>query len=103
MIDNDFGIGKITIDCEARCYCPLGKDWYTNQFTIFLEPDKHIPDYCDIDKFVKSEIENKNFIIEKAVMVLHEYLTMTYEPKSCKVVSYAGDATHSPVTVEKWQ
>lgn len=102
MIANDFGINKITIDCEARCYCPLGKDWYTNQFTIFFEPDEYIPDYLDVDKFVKEEIDNKHFIIEEAVSVLHEFLTIQYRPKSCRVVSFAGDATHSPVSVEKW-
>lgn len=102
MIDNDYGIGKITIELEARCFCPMGNDWYTNNFTVFFEPDKSIPDYCEVDNFVKKEIENKNFIIEKAVMVLHEFFMKNYKPKSCKVISYAGNATHSPVTVEKW-
>ena len=52
MITNKYGIKTIQISSKAKCYCPLGKDWYTNNFTIFFQVGEIIPDYCEMDKFI---------------------------------------------------
>lgn len=101
MIKNKFGIKHITIKSSCKNYCPLGKDWYTNNFNISISPKDLIPDYCDIDNFIKTEINNKHFIIEEAINKLHSFIITKYKPSDCEVLSYVDDATHSSVIVEK--
>lgn len=98
---NTHGIKKITIFAEAKCFCPLGKDWYTNRFEIDIEPAQYIPDYCDIDKYIAENINGKHMIIEEAVAKLYEYIKGEYAPAKCKISSYVDDATHSAVAVVK--
>ena len=100
-LENIYGIKKIQIRAEAKCFCPLGKDWYTNHFLIDIEVAEFIPDYCDVDKFIAENINGKHFIIEEAVAILHEYIKGEYFPASCKITSYVDDATHSTVSVVK--
>lgn len=101
MVENKYGIGEIEIECKAKCFCPLGNDWYTNQFTIMIVPDKKIPDYCEVDAWIERTINGKTMIIEAAVDALHKHIVEGYEPKECRVVSYVDDAKHSTVTVCK--
>lgn len=101
MIKNEYKINEISIDATAKCFCPLGKDWYTNQFTVNMTPSGFIPDYCEIDAFIKDEINGKHFIIEAAVAMLYEHITEKYRPASLEVLSYVDDAAHSAVTVRR--
>jgi len=100
-LENTYGIKKIEIKAEAKCFCPLGQDWYTNHFLIEITPAKYIPDYCDIDEFIKEHINGEHLIIENAVAVLYEYIKEQYSPEYCKITSYVDDATHSAVSVIK--
>ena len=52
MIENEYGISRIKIESTAKNYCPLGKDWYTNNFAIEIEVADSIPDYCHIDEYI---------------------------------------------------
>lgn len=101
MVENVFKINEINIDATAKCYCPLGKDWYTNQFTVNMNPSVFIPDYCELDAFIKEEINGKHLIIEAAVAKLYEHITEKYSPAYLEVVSYVDDAAHSAVTVRR--
>lgn len=102
MIKNTYGIRKITIKAETKCYCPLGHDWYTNHFEIEMEPDKAIPDYCAVDNWIKENLSGKHHIVESAVCELHAYICANFAPHSCVVRSYVDDAAHSTVIVEKY-
>lgn len=101
MIKNTFGIGEITIESTAKCYCPLGKDWYTNQFSVDFEPGEYIPDYCEVDEWIAQNINGQHMIIEAAVAALYDHLMNTYKPAGLYVESYVDDAKHSAVTVCK--
>lgn len=101
MVTNSFGIKAITIESTAKCYCPLGNDWYTNKFTVDFVPGEFIPDYCEMDAWIAANINGKTMIIEDAVSSLHKYLQETYHPASLRVKSYVNDARHSTVTVCK--
>lgn len=102
MIKNEYKIANITIrNDKAKCYCPLGKDWYTNQFEIYIEPAEYIPDYCDVDKYIEENINGKELIIEAAVALLYDYIMETYRPRTLAVTSSVEDAAHSEVTVER--
>ena len=101
MVNNSFGIKAITIESTAKCYCPLGNDWYTNKFTVDFVPSKFIPDYCEMDNWIAANINGKTMIIEDAVATLHKYLESTYAPASLRVRSFVDDARHSSVTVIK--
>ena len=101
MIKNEYGIDEISIDSTAKCYCPLGKDWYTNQFSVTIKPNDYIPDYCELDVFIKDEINGKHLIIEAAVALLFQHITELYDPAYLEVVSYVDDAAHSAVTVRR--
>lgn len=101
MVENGYEIRGITIKNTAKCFCPLGKDWYTNNFVIHFTPDRNIPDYCEMDKWIDQNINGKELIIEAAVHMLHTYLKDTYKPKQVMVESHVTDARHSEVTVYK--
>ena len=98
---NTYGIKVIQIEAEAKCFCPLGKDWYTNHFLIEMNPAEFIPDYCDIDNFIKEKINGAHLIIEAAVDFLYAYIKNEYAPEYLKITSYVDDATHSTVNVVK--
>ena len=85
----------------AKCYCPLGNDWYHNRFIITMIPDLYFPDYCVIQSWINENINEKDFIIEDAVDKLYAYLVKTYSPKSLEIKSHVDDAGHFPVEVIK--
>ena len=98
---NEQGITKIKFTQNAQCFCPLGNDWYTNQFTVEIVPNELLADYVDVEKFIRNEIAGKSFILEDAVSTLFNYIHEQVEPKYLKVSSYGDDAVHFPVTVTK--
>lgn len=100
--ENKQRISKIIIKPEAICFCPLGNDWYTNEFEIEFIPNEFFPDYCDIEKFLNVQIRGKSLIIEDAVSMFYNYLEAEYKPLALKVAAYVNDVTsHSPVVVIK--
>lgn len=99
--NKELNISKIHISPNAKCFCPIGKDWYTNMFTIEMVPDNIIPDYVEVDEFVQKSINGKDLLIEQAVNTLYNFMKETYQPKSLKVSSSVGDAAHSYVFVTK--
>ncbi len=98
---NETGVTRIKFTQNAQCFCPLGNDWYTNQFEVEIVPDKLLVDYIDVEKFIRKEISGKNYIIEEAVSTLFNYIENEIKPKYLKVGSYGADAVHFPVTAEK--
>ena len=101
MLENAQGIREIVMYPTALCYCPLGKDWYHNQFKVTMRPDRFFPDYCDVQAWIEDNIDGHPHIIEDAVDQLYDYLSETYEPMSLEVKSHVDDAGHFPVTVTK--
>lgn len=99
MVQNKYGIRNVTINAKAKCFCPLGMDWYTHQFTIDIDVAEAIPDYLDVDKFIAENIYGKSMIIEEATAKVYRYIMDEYQPYSCTVYSRVEDASHSPVTV----
>ena len=53
---NEYGVSKIKYTQKCRCFCPIGKADYTNNFTVTITPKKWIPDYCEIDKFIREQL-----------------------------------------------
>ena len=100
MIDNDYGVKRITMYPEAICYCPLGHDWYTNKFEVMMKVNDVIPDYCEVEKWLDKNIRGKSLIIEEALEGFREYLEETYRPTALEIISSVYDAKHFPVKVE---
>lgn len=104
------GISVIEMHCKMRGFCPLGDDYYTNQFKVTFKPGTQIPDYCDVENFLLANeklIYHKEFnphgkklIIEDSVDLLYEHLQQ-YKPLFLRVESYVDDAAHFPVLVVK--
>lgn len=98
---NEQEISNIQIGpIKVHNFCTLGKDWYTNNLSIVIRPYNEIPDYVDIDKYIKS-LEGEHLIIEDVVAKVYEHIYNVYQPKYLKISSYVDDAVHSPVMVEK--
>ena len=57
---NEYGVSKIKYTQKCRCFCPIGKADYTNNFTVTITPKKWIPDYCEIDKFIREQLDGKS-------------------------------------------
>ena len=41
--ENRYGVRKIVYKQKCRCFCPIGKADYTNEFTVTMEPAEIIP------------------------------------------------------------
>lgn len=101
-LTNEQGINNIVMQPKAICFCPLGDDWYTNEFEINMDVRNYFPDYCDIEKFLNEKVRGKALIIEDAVKIVYDYIYDEYEPANLEVISYINDVTsHSPVVVTK--
>lgn len=99
MVKNKYGIRNISIDAQAKCYCPLGRDWCTNHFTIDIEVAEDIPDYVKLDEWISENINGHSMIIEEATAAVYQHVMDEYSPYSCTVRSYVDDAAHSSVAV----
>lgn len=101
MLKNDYDVKEVVMYPTAKCYCPLGNDWYTNKFEVRMTVGAVIPDYCEVEKWLDENISGKSLIIEEAVEKFHKYITETYSPLSLEVMSSVDDAKHFPVSVKK--
>lgn len=100
MIDNEYGIKEIVMYPVAICFCPLGNDWYKNQFEVKMQINQKIPDYCEIERWLDENIRGKSLIIEDAVNKFYSFLIETYKPVLIEIKSYVNDAKHFPVEVK---
>lgn len=97
MIENKEKVRYIEMYPKARCFCPIGKAWYTNEFKASFFPNEYYLDYLDVENFINKEIEGKSLTIEEACKKLYDYL---YEKvDNVQVESHVNDATHFPVKV----
>lgn len=97
--ENKQNISNITLFKKLHNFCILGKDWYTNNLTIIMEPGEIIPDYVEIEAEI-NKLESQELIIEDVVNLVFEIVN-SYNPKRIKVISEVDDATHLKVKVEK--
>lgn len=100
MIENKTGITEIKMTKIAHCFCPLGGDWYTAHITMTVKPDAHLFDYCDVDEYIKRNIEGQKLIIEEIAKELVD-MCRTIVPYRVEVEIFVEDAVHLPVTVKK--
>lgn len=98
--ENKQGITKIEFNQNIQCYCPLGSDWYTNHVHVSVIPNNVIPDYCDVDDFMRS-LGGESLIIEDVVDKIFTYFISEYGCLYVKVQSFVDDAKHLSVTVVK--
>ena len=84
---------------KCRCFCPIGKADYTNEFTVTMEPAEIIPDYCEIDKFIRECLEGESLVIEEAASKLKKKLVEEVHPSWIMVESAVNDAPHGNVVV----
>lgn len=98
--ENVQGITRITFNHRTNNWCPLGNDYYTNQFTVSFTPGKVIPDYVEIQEDVGKRINHQPLSLEDAVSIMFDIVNV-YDPKELIVKSYGDDAVHFPVEVVK--
>lgn len=96
---NAYGVRKIVYKQSCKCFCPIGKTEYTNNFTVTMEPSDTIPDYCEIDKFIQECIEGESLVIEEAAYKLKRKLMEYAHPSWIMVESAVNDASHGDVVV----
>ena len=99
MFENEQKISKIVMKGRSHNFCPLGNAHYTNHFTIEMEPNKCIPDYLEVERFIKENINDKKLIIEDSVAILADYIYDKFAPKFVIVSSHVTDAAHPEVEV----
>lgn len=67
--------------------------------TTTITPKKWIPDYCEIDKFIREQLDGKSLVIEDAACKLKQWLTGEIHPYWVEVESDVTDGVHGHVTV----
>ena len=98
--ENTQHITKIIIKPYAVCFCPLGNDWYTNNYEIVFTPGKYYPDYCDIEVFLDKRIRGQSLIIEDTLQLIYEWMQKEYAPERLIITAKVNNAnSHSPVEV----
>lgn len=100
---NSYSVQKIVYKQKCRCFCPIGKADYTNEFTVIIEPagapNGMIPDYCEIDKFIRESLEGESLVIEEAAYKLKQKIVEDVRPRRVTVESAVNDAVHGDVVV----
>ena len=97
---NTQGITTIELTQNIQSYCPLGNDYYTNQVYIRMDEMKTIPDFCELEKFLRG-LSGEKLIIEDVVAKVFDKLDKEHNPKHLEVSSTVNDAVHFPVVVTK--
>jgi len=98
---NTFGHIEIEMHPSAKCFCTLGQQWYQADMTVLMVPGDEVPDYCEVQQFIREEMDGRNLIIEEAVTVLFNHLINEYEPVSLMVEARVGPGLHFPVAVRR--
>lgn len=98
--ENTMLITDIQFKQNVQCMCPLGGAYCTYQVAVSMQPGAVIPDYCEVEKFLRG-MSGKTLTIEDAVFEVFDYLYQEYEPHLLEVKIYCDDAVHFPVTVTK--
>ena len=100
---NSYSVQKIVYKQKCRCFCPIGKADYTNEFTVIIEPagapNGMILDYCEIVKFIRESLEGESLLIEEAAYRLKQWLDEDVHPRKVTVESAVNDAVHGDVVV----
>jgi len=100
---NSYSVQKIVYKQKCRCFCSIGKADYTNEFTVIIEPagapNGMIPDYCEIDKFIRESLEGESLVIEEATYKLKQKIIEDVHPRKVTVESAVNDAVHGNVVV----
>lgn len=99
MLENKYQVKKITYKQHCRCFCPIGKQHYTNNFTMTIIPEATIPDYCKIDSWIFDNLEGETLLIEEAAKQLQSWLSDELMC-SVEVQDEVSDASHGHVVVE---
>lgn len=88
------------MDCRVKCFCPMGDDWYSANVSIEVKAPKTIPDYCDVETFLRRKVDGKPYILEDVCARVHRFVKKQTHGKVRVRVS-SSDAVHPPVLVEK--
>ena len=103
FIENEYGVAQIDMSRNVRCYCPLGKDWYSAKVTMTIRNMTvctRIPNYCKVDEFISSLDGQKLILEEVAYKVKSFLLELTNSEEHCIVVQVTSeDAVHLPVII----
>ena len=78
---------------------PYWKGRLHEQLTVTITPKKWIPDYCEIDEFIREQLDGKSLVIEEAACKLKQWLTGEIHPYWVEVESDVTDGVHGHVTV----
>jgi len=101
--NSSYGVKEIQYHQNCKCYCPFGKAWYTNNFTVTIQPKNTdlMPDYLDIDSYINEMIKDGEHIIEEAASMLKGFLCANYHyvEEQVTVETSVYDAGHGNVTV----
>ncbi len=100
QFENKVGITQIKFTRSTNNFCPLGNDYYTNNFTVRLVPGSIIPDYVEVQQAIGEKINHVPLSLEDAVAVMFDIVD-EYNPVMLEVTSFSDDAVHFPVSVTK--
>lgn len=100
VITNNQDITSINAQHRISVYCPIGKDYYTADVLIQINPGKVIPDYCELTNYLNN-LSGLSLIIEELVNKIYKHIMSKYNPHTAKVSVKAYSNTHLNVEVTK--
>lgn len=101
-IENKQGINRIIMKPDAYCRCEIGGDFYKNNLEISFLPDKHYPDYTEVQNWIMQNVDGKTLNIEDVVNNIYNFLMGTYQPIDLEIKDeVTGCRTHFDVIVIK--
>ena len=102
-LENKQKITFITMKPVAYTKCAIGQDWYKNELEIRFVPRDCYPDYMEVNEWIMTNIDGKEFNIEDVVDVIYNFLKETYQPADLSIINNIIDCkTHFDVIVEKY-
>jgi len=101
VLENEFGVGIITMIPRTKVICPLTQAPVTLEINVEMRPNETIPEYLSMQRWFREKIDNQRLTIEQAAGMVIDLLVANCDPKAIKVKVKAESTLYFPVEVTK--
>lgn len=87
-MENKYKLKYIKYTANAFTRCPIGKEWGRMFIEINAEMGSEVPDYCDIDTFIQTEIDGHILMLEEVGCKVYDFFKQLCQPKHLSVTCH---------------
>ena len=85
---NIYKVKNIKYTANVFTKCPIGKEWGHMFIEIYADMGEEIPDYCDIDNYIQTEIDGNILMLEEVGHKVYTFFKELCNPIHLRVVCH---------------